>query len=193
MPDAVSAHQSLIGSDAYVPANNAFGGIVYAGATMAFTAGYWALATLRPSAMVFLGCDMVYAPQGNAHFYGKGTADPLRDDITLRNLEAKSARLMVHAARQGCACLRAPVADSRLVFPAVGFEGLGRERFDQFAGDPIGFQRADSYEKALGYFVETGRYWESGAAFSAGELDAVDQMWMEAAGLGFEPVRSSVA
>lgn len=46
----MSSGQTLIGADAFVPAKNAYGGIIYAGATMAVTAGYWALAALRPAA-----------------------------------------------------------------------------------------------------------------------------------------------
>ena len=79
----------------------AFGGIVYAGATMAFTAGYWALSALQPRVLAYLGCDMIY-PQGQTHFYGTGAADPLRPDPTLQNLRAKSARLELLAARAGC-------------------------------------------------------------------------------------------
>ena len=81
-----------------MPIQNDLGGFVYAGGTMAFTAGYWALGALRPDVMAFFGCDMVYPTEGS-HFYGNGNADPLRDDITLRNLEAKSARLSIIAAR----------------------------------------------------------------------------------------------
>ena len=43
----------------YVPVQNDFGGFVYAGGTMTFTAGYWALGALKPSVLAFLGCDMV--------------------------------------------------------------------------------------------------------------------------------------
>eukprot|EP01035_Chromulina_nebulosa_P068687 gene68687-94126_t len=39
---------SIIKSNAFVPAQNAFGGFVYAGGTMAFTAAYWALKALKP-------------------------------------------------------------------------------------------------------------------------------------------------
>ena len=57
---------------------------------MAFTAGYWALGALKPTIIAYLGCDMVY--KGNkTHFYGKGTADPLRNDPTLKNLLSKSS------------------------------------------------------------------------------------------------------
>ncbi|MEL7116511.1 MAG: hypothetical protein AAGP08_13160, partial [Pseudomonadota bacterium] len=67
----------VVSSADYVPVQNTYGGFVYAGGTMAFTAGYWALGTLRPDVMAFFGCDMVYAPSGNTHFYGIGAADPL--------------------------------------------------------------------------------------------------------------------
>lgn len=172
--------QRRIGAAEYVPANNAYGGIIYAGATMAFTAGYWVLAALRPSAIVFVGCDMVYPATGNQHFYGKGTADPLRQDITLRNLEAKSARLMLHAAQQGCACVRAPGGDSRLVFPPMALKELGQIEMPLIRANPSAFDRAQSYEESLGYFVESGRYWDAAPQYSTDHLDTLDQLWIRA-------------
>ena len=47
-PVDVAPRQKVITSEAYVPAQNDLGGFVYAGGTMAFTAGYWALQALRP-------------------------------------------------------------------------------------------------------------------------------------------------
>lgn len=179
-PYDVAPGQTLVGADEFVPANNAYGGIIYAGATMAFTAGYWVLAALRPAAMVFVGCDMVYSGQANPHFYGKGSADPLRDDITLRNLEAKSARLMLHASQQGCACVRAPGGESRLLFPAMELDALGRSDLPRVRANPSAFDRAQSYEKRIGYFVESGRYWDSAPSYSTDHLDAIDQLWMSA-------------
>ena len=52
--------QSLVSHRDYVPANNRYGGIIYAGATMAFSAAYWVLHALRPDVMAFCGCDMIY-------------------------------------------------------------------------------------------------------------------------------------
>ncbi|MEM6374299.1 MAG: hypothetical protein AAF727_16200 [Pseudomonadota bacterium] len=172
--------QRLIGAADYVPANNIYGGIIYAGATMAFTAGYWALAALRPKAMVFVGCDMVYSDAGKSHFYGTGSADPLRKDITLRNLEAKSMRLMLHAAEQGCACVRAPGGESRLVFPSMALEDVGQIDIPQVPAQPDTFAHARQCEERLGYFVESGRYWTSEPDLSADQLDAIDQLWMAA-------------
>ena len=42
--------QRAVTQEDFVPAQNAFGGFVYAGGTMAFTAAYWALAALKPGA-----------------------------------------------------------------------------------------------------------------------------------------------
>jgi len=147
---------------------------------MAFTAGYWVLAALRPSAMVFVGCDMVYSTTGNPHFYGKGSADPLRDDITLRNLEAKSARLMLHASEQGCACMRAPGGESRLVFPHMELKDIGKIDMPRMQATPSAFNRAQGYEETLGYFVESGRYWDSAPHYSTESLDELDQLWISA-------------
>lgn len=126
MPPTFGPGQSLVRSGEYVPANNRFGGVFYAGGTMAFTTGYWALHALRPSVLAFVGCDMVYAAWGKTHFYGTGDPDPLRDDLSLRSLEAKSARLMLHAAEIECACVRLSNQESRLVFPTTTVEELGR-------------------------------------------------------------------
>lgn len=179
-PVNLTSGQKRIGAAEFVPANNAYGGIIYAGATMAFTAGYWVLAALRPAAMIFVGCDMVYSGTGNPHFYGKGSADPLRKDITLRNLEAKSARLMLHASGQGCACVRAPGGESRLVFPAMDLKDIGRIDLPRMHANPSAFDRAQGFEDTLGYFVESGRYWDSSPAYSTERLDELDQLWISA-------------
>ena len=94
-PPTLREGQVRVTAADYVPLQNALGGFVYAGGTMAFTAGYWALEALAPQVIAWLGCDMVYAARGDTHFYGKGAPDPLRPDVTLRSLEAKSARLML--------------------------------------------------------------------------------------------------
>lgn len=186
------ARQAVITADIYVPVQNSFGGFVYAGGTMAFTAGYWALGELKPDIIAFLGCDMVYA--GNeTHFYGRGEADPLREDVTLQSLEAKSARLMALAAARGCLCLNlSEQAQSRLVFPrstvaeltaltprghAQRLEAL-TARFDL---DAMG--AAERREAELGYFVPSGRYWQEADRFDAAALSALDEVWLRAAGL----------
>ena len=50
--------QVLVTEADFVPAQNRYGGFVYAGATMAYTAAYWALDALRPSVLAVFGCDM---------------------------------------------------------------------------------------------------------------------------------------
>lgn len=179
-PKETSPIQRVIGSDIYVPANNQFGGILYAGGTMAFTAGYWALWALRPRVLAFLGCDMIYPSQTASHFYGQGHADPLRDDISLRSLEAKSSRLMLHAARMGCACVRLSDGPSRLVFPSVARSKLAN--IAQPSAKPGGrsFDAATALEATLGYFVPTGRYWQETARFDVAKIDAVDAAWLNA-------------
>lgn len=78
----------------YIDFINRHGGLSLCGATIAFNAGYWILET-HPFAQVgFYGCDMVYGEDSDQqHFYGKGVADPLRRNISLNNLQAKSSRL----------------------------------------------------------------------------------------------------
>jgi hypothetical protein len=188
MPTEYDAQVQLpITSAQYVPIQNQFGGFVYAGATMAFTAGYWALGALQPDVLAFLGCDMNYqTPQ--THFYGAGTADPLRADITLQSLEAKSARLMVLAAQRECLCLNlSELAQSRQVFPRRDFATLHtittrqhasmlRKMQSRFSIDKL--QTAQALEAQLNYTTPTGRYWENEGQFDADKLRALDNLWL---------------
>ncbi|MCY6382207.1 hypothetical protein [Hoeflea prorocentri] len=178
-PDRVGPGQTVITSDSYVPANNQYGGIVYAGATMAFNAGYWALSALKPRVLAYLGCDMVYEGQ-KTHFYGQGEPDPLREDVTLSSLEAKSARLMTLAARQHCACVNlSEKKESRLLFPRVSHKALSTD-IPIPGYDPDFASRALGLEQEAGYLVEDGRYWEHDASFDPAVLATIDELWMSA-------------
>jgi hypothetical protein len=180
-PEQVGAGQRLIEAADFVPAQNAYGGFVYAGGTMAFTAAYWALHALRPKVMAFLGCDMVYPKTGATHFYGTGTADPLRADVTLRDLGAKAARLELIAASEGCACVNLSRGPS--VLP---FERARPERLAARAGRAVrevDLAEVRAAEAALGYLVPSGRYWEVADLFDAGALAGLDAAWRRAWGL----------
>ncbi len=189
-PPIVARGQRLHSFEAYIPAVNAHGGIVFCGGTMAFTAGYWALEALRPDVMAFLGCDMVYSGAGATHFYGAGTADPLRPDPTLQSLEAKSARLAHHAARQGCALVNLSEApESRLAFPRRAADTLADWTADDThhhcarlltAPARALAARAARHEAALDYAVPSGRYWREFSRFDAAALSAIDALWLEA-------------
>lgn len=175
--------QRVVTETEFVPAQNAYGGFVYAGATMAFTAAYWALHALQPEVIAVYGCDMHYPRSGPTHFYGSGTPDPLRADVTLRSLEAKAARLMLLAARQGCAMVNLSTGPSRLVFPRVSHDALAGAR--PFVGEAELVDRALIAEAELGYVVPSGRYWEEAGRFDTGALDRLDAMWLAAAALPF--------
>jgi hypothetical protein len=177
-PQQMHPGQRRIEAAAFIPAQNAYGGVIFNGATMAFTAGYWALHALRPDVLAFFGCDMVYPAKGPTHYYGTGTADPLRVDITLRDLEAKSARLGTLAALQGCRCLNLSTKESRLLFARAQPEALGQAieaPLSRTMRLDIAALRAS--EDALGYDVPSGRYWEELKHFDPGTLDAIDQRW----------------
>lgn len=192
-PPVPARGQSLHSFEAYIPAINAHGGIVFCGGTMAFTAGYWALHALRPDLMAFLGCDMVYSGAGATHFYGAGTADPLRPDPTLQSLEAKSARLAHHAARQGCALVNLSESpESRLLFPRIAATDLAdwspadtQDHVARLLTSPAQAlaRQADNHEAALDYAVPSGRYWREFQRFDAAALRSVDALWLEAARL----------
>ncbi len=181
-PDRKSHAQRLIDSSIYIPANNQFGGVVYAGATMAFTAGYWALSALKPTVLAYLGCDMIYSGR-NTHFYGQGKPDPLREDITLLSLEAKSARLMTIAAQQNCACVNlSEELESRLLFPRVSHTALGDDLpVSNYSAELA--RKALSLENQAGYLIQNGRYWEHHACFDQDKLAEIDRLWLSAVGV----------
>ncbi|RBW53073.1 hypothetical protein [Ruegeria sp. A3M17] len=175
-PDVLARGQSIVEADEYVPHQNKFGGFVYAGGTMAFTAGYWALAALQPAVLAFFGCDMIYPNSGKTHFYGNGAADPLRADVTLRSLEAKSARLALFGAAQNCRVVRLSQGESRLVFPSVTTDTLMSAALPSTKG----MQAALQAEAQLNYFVSSGRYWKEEERFDAARIDHLDRMWLDA-------------
>lgn len=176
-PQAKPRQQVITAAD-YVPIQNRFGGFVFAGGTMAFTAGYWALGTLRPDVIAFIGCDMVYPATGQTHFYGTGTRDPLRADVTLQSLEAKSARMLLLAAQQGCACVNLSEGESRLVFPRADLAGVTGQ--SPLTPPVAQLKAAEAREQALGYDVPSGRYWEQQDRFDAAALAEIDHLWLEA-------------
>lgn len=176
---AAGAAQRIITETDFVPAQNAYGGFVYAGATMAFTACYWALHALRPGVIAMFGCDMQYPASGRTHFYGRGTADPLRPDITLQSLEAKSARLMIKAAEQGCAMVNVSVGPSRLMFPRAARAKAHLSRPLAFC--PLRVAKAAAREAELAYQVPSGRYWEELERFNPAALADLDALWLDAA------------
>jgi len=178
-PKLVASDQTLIEATSFVAHQNTFGGFVYAGGTMAFTAAYWALGALKPSVVAMIGCDMTYAKTGPTHFYGRGTADPLRDDITLRSLPAKSARLSALAAKEGCAMVNLSLAPSQLTFPrATHLTAAARMPLQH---DTTAVAAALRRERALNYYVPSGKYWQDVSGFDPREIDALDAMWLASA------------
>lgn len=175
-PQTLHPGQRIVTADEYVPANNACGGVIYAGATMAFSAGYWALEALKPRVLAYFGCDMVY--QGSrTHFYGTGTADPLRRDPTLQDLYAKSARLELIAAQAGCAVVNLSQAETRLSFARATRAGLPDTPVPPVHRAAVA--RALAAEARLAAYCPSGRYWED-AAPDAPALARIDALWCDA-------------
>ncbi len=186
-PVLLEGGQQVIAAADYVPTQNIYGGFVYGGGTMAFTAGYWALATLQPTALCYYGCDMVYSQTGQTHFYGTGTADPLRKDVTLANLEAKARRLEYFAGLQGCAMIN--LSPHRSVLP---YQRATPETADQLRPARVSAQEAEAVrmrEQKLGYFVPSGRYWEQQERFCPKAIAEIDAGWLAC----FAPQAAAVA
>ena len=186
-PLPLNTHQQWVTANEFVPHQNKFGGFIYAGGTMSFTAGYWALGELKPDIIAYIGCDMVYSAEAGktSHFYGHGTADPLRDDMTLQSLEAKSNRLMAMANMQNCAIVNlSSLPESRLTFPRKTFADIQQlaSHKEMIAHqnhlfDTQKINKALSAETELGYLVASGRYWESVNQFDPEQLRKIDDIW----------------
>ena len=174
-PTRYSKSQRAIDEKLFVQRQNEFGGFIYAGGTMAFTALYWALGEHMPSEIHILGCDMVYSDAGKTHFYGEGAPDPLRDDFTLRDLYAKSARFMCLAARNGCRTYNLSDQSSKLCFPRHS-----RNIDDKpchLLINKASVQSILDQENSLGYFISSGRYWEADLKIDLQALDQIDLQW----------------
>lgn len=181
--------KKIITAKDYVPKQNYFGGFVYAGGTMAFTAGYWALKSLKPDVIAYIGCDMVYPEQkkNQSHFYGIGKADPLRKDITLQSLEAKSVRFMSFAQTYNCSVINlSEQTKSRLLFPRIKIDQFYSQKtlLNQIKNNKIKFNlktvnKALKIEKKLDYIVPSGRYWEEENKFDKLKLKAIDNIWLK--------------
>lgn len=171
--------QSLISANEYVPIQNTFGGFVYAGGTMAITAAYWALAALKPTNLFFLGCDMVYG-SGNTHFYGVGKPDPLRKDISLRSLEAKTTRFECFASFARCSVFNlSQETKSRLVYRRRNISELNKFLTEvPRKVDKEKFSAALKIETKLNYFVDDGKYWKYEDMFDTKEVDKLDKIWL---------------
>ena len=171
--------QSLHSADEYVDAQNHFGGFVYAGGTMAFTAGYWALYKFKPQMICYTGCDMVYKGE-KTHFYGKGNADPLRDDKTLKNLKAKSSRLEAIALLNNCTIVNlSNISESNLSFPKVDINGLDNIIKNQNKKvKKVKINLALQKEKKTGYYVPDGKYWKIMDKFDPKKIKIIDDLWL---------------
>lgn len=176
-PSQIGPEQRIIRATDYVPVQNDLGGFVYAGGTMAFTVGYWALGALQPRVIAMMGCDMMY-DGAQTHFYGSGAADPLRADISLRSLEAKSARMQALAAQRNCAVVNMSSAPSRLTVPRATPATLAAQV--PVTLDETRVAAALAEEDRLGYYVPSGKYWKEEERFDPGAIDALDQMWLKA-------------
>ncbi len=178
-PAKLLNHQKFVTEDQFVPAQNLFGGFVYAGATMAFTAGYWSLANHLPTKMCFLGCNMHYSNSGPTHFYGTGQPDPLRVDITLTSLRACSHRLLILAKMRGCDIVSLSAGKTNLHVPQINFDEL-LEYQPAFSISWEKMNQALKYEKTLNYYVEDGRYWLQENFFCRDKLERLDRIWVDA-------------
>jgi len=173
-PQEIQSSQTVITEKEFVPIQNDYGGFIYAGATMAFTAGYWVLGAFKPSHISFIGCDMHYPKRGKTHFYGKGTADPLREDISLMSLKAKSNRFFCLAHEQGCHVGNLSDGPSKLTFPRICSTPSWPEP-PNLRKDLI--VKALTQEKDLGYLDISGRYGENLDRYDYKEIKKIDNIW----------------
>ena len=175
-PQVLKSSQKKVDEKQFVDIQNQYGGFVYAGGTMAFTALYWALGYYSPHSIDILGCDMVY-PKGSTHFYGTGTADPLRKIFHFAHLKQSQLGSTAIALKQGCQIANLSKADSKLIAPRR--KSVNSAAPKPFKVNENKFNQAKQKEAALGYFVEDGRYWEKSDSFNTDEFDSLDFLWRD--------------
>ena len=174
-----NSKQNVHSASEYVHAQNKFGGFVYAGGTMAFTAAYWSLHTFAPSIIAYLGCDMIYSGS-KTHFYGQGTPDPLRNDKTLKNLRAKSARFEAMASQLKCTVLNlSTLPKSNLVHRRATLDELNSDSFSPKKINQAELNHGLELEKKLNYFVPNGKYWKKIHSFKEEEILKLDKIWLK--------------
>ena len=102
------------------------------------------------------GCDMIYPEHGKTHFYGRGSADPLRDDVSLQSLEAKATRLLIHAAKQGCSMVNLSKGKTRL----TGAQELRIKESDRIQSMSDGFLNLNIKIEQFddGMIIEGGKF-----------------------------------
>lgn len=120
MPD-IDFSGKLVSNEDYMLAVNEAGGMIFAGATMTFATGYWVLENVAARLVGYFASDMVYPTSGEAsHFYGNGSPDPLRKDVSLGSLEARGARLFAWGLYRNKLVVNfSGLSSSRLCFPRV--------------------------------------------------------------------------
>ena len=136
-----------------------------------------------------MGCDMHYPKDKPTHFYGTGTPDPLRKDITLTSLEASSARFYCLAYQQGCMVYNLSDGPSRLLFERATIDTGGEHFLSlplQTSPQAEKMQDILCEEDRLGYLVENGRYWESDIKFDELALRKLDSAWLDASPFDFK-------
>ena len=190
----------------------ASGGLLFTGSTMALNAAYWAVRALRATIVGFFASDMIYSGR-STHFYGKGEADPLRENITLRSLEAKSIRLFAFGLATGTVIVNFSMQPvSRLALPRMplgslvrrsGLQGFqSKMRSERRAAlvalheSPLAAELVTAAheivkrEEAPPFSVDPNDYWslvgdEDAIAF----LDEINQAWLDLAPLVSEVSR----
>ncbi len=178
-PKLIAKKQRFVTEKEFVPAQESLGGFVYAGATMTFTAGYWALVEHKPSLICFLGCNMVYPSNTQTHFYGSGRKDPLRDDISLTSLKACSRRLLAIAKMRNCDLISLSSGFTNLDIPQLDFSQLDNFHTSIVVDD----QRVvDAFllEESFGYFFRGKKYWEFLDQIDKSHLIELDRVWVDA-------------
>ena len=201
MPEHNRPNPSIFGgkiidsAEPYLEAYSRFGGFCFGGATMAIAVGYWAAAFLDADFVGFIGCDMDYSVHdGKTHFYGVGNPDPLRNDLSLRSLDAKTGRLYLLSLERGAHFLNlSPAPISRLTFPRIDYDTFSRLNVSSKArvtetlastlsevNDDIA--KAKSLESGADLDVTDARgYLSQLEKIGVETIDRIDRLWLTAA------------
>lgn len=168
--------QTLVTEDDFVPAQNAYGGFVYGGATMAYTAAYWVLHALRPRVIAVFRLRHA-VPRDRSHAF-------------LRHRQPRPFARRHHPAvaggeigatdgagrPSGLRDSNLSTGPSRLVFPRCALDDVAAAKPHIFAEDLV--TQALSQRGGPGLHHPVGPVWEELHRFDAAQIDRLDALWL---------------
>jgi len=104
----------------------------------------------------------------------------LREDPSLRSIEAKANRFEYFASKENCSVVNISEKKlSRLTFKKIDVSLLADGSFNfKRKLNQANVDTALCMESKLNYFVESGKYWKELTRFNLSKIDDLDKLWL---------------